>query len=307
MSHRIGFGFVPESNNNGDEVNAEEYPIRAAKREAELRERVMMNIIERQRNRNNDNNNNNSNNSNNSNSNNSNNSNSNNSNNSNNYKNSEMPSSEMNNMSGINAERFPNNVSEREAELRMSVLTAAERRNYYKPGMEGYMFNRTGADERFSQNVMNSIHKLLPAHEAIKAKERAISEKYIDPKTRNAERRRLVREREGDYLKSLQYLHERGRAHAAEQVRLADKDRLDRLARLAHLASEHESARLFEENTRRQAMQEFLRAEALHPARGLRRQNATVNGVPGRRNYLPPPGRRKSQRLRKNNNKTHRR
>lgn len=275
--------FRPERNINGEEVNAERFPVRAAQREAALRERVMMDILERHRKINNNNNNNNNN-------------------------ISSRPNSEMNNMSGINAERFPNNVSEREAELRVRALTEAERAN--KPEMGPYMFNREAADERYSQNVMNSIIRLLPKRAALEAKEHALREKHVNNAERNEERLRLRREKSARYLASIEYIRARERYLAAEAARRAEEAaRRAEEARLAEEARSAQEARLAaeaEENARRQTIQNFLYAQALRPEPpGLRRANATIEGVPGRRNYKP--GRRKSRKPRKNNNKTRRR
>jgi hypothetical protein len=264
----------PESNNNNEGLNAERFPDRAAQREDALHEQAMIGILEKQRKINNNNNNNNYNN--------------NYSNNNNNYYNyySNVINAEVNPNNAskreaalreqvmmdileneINAELFPNNVSEREAELRMHALAEAERNS--KPGMEMYMFNRAAANERYSRNVMNSILHLLPKREAIKVKEHAMREKYANKAARNEEAARLAEQAEAARL-----------AEQAEAARLADA----------------------------LAMQNFLRAEALRPEQpGLRRANATINGVPGRRNYIPPgPGRRKSRKPRRKTNKTRR-
>lgn len=126
-------GFAPESNSNNEEVNAERFPIRAARREATLRERAIMNMLERLRN-NNDNN--------------------------NNGINAErFP----NNVSAREAELRMKALEEIEP----------GNNNYIKPSLKSYIFNRAAANARAAENRSAAAVNMLIRREAAQTAEKA--------------------------------------------------------------------------------------------------------------------------------------
>lgn len=189
----------------------------------------------------------------------------------------------------INAEVNPNNASKREAALREQVMMDILEK---QRGLNKDNNNNEINAELFPNNVSEReaelrMHALAEAERNSKPG----MERYMF--NRAAANERYSR----NVMNSILHLLPK-----REAIKVKEHAMREKYANKA--ARNEEAARLADAL----AMQNFLRAEALRPEQpGLRRANATINGVPGRRNYIPPgPGRRKSRKPRRKTNKTRR-